>query len=395
MKKWILITITILLSNFVKAEIEFDTNYVGGNGILGKIDGTKIYLHQDHRDTHEWWFYWNFELSNISGKEITVEFTKGDVLAMKGPAYSIDKGKTWKWLGENSIKRQNDKMRVSFKHKIPKDINSIRYCITFPYYLEDFQKFVDKFNNETSSMFEIVKLAKTKEGRNIYLKFGNKNAKTKIILTARHHCCESTASYLLEGIIDRALSDSKTGNYLRENAEFIIVPFVDLDGVQAGDQGKNRFPHDHNRDYIENPIYPSVAEIMNILSNLEPDSKKILIDFHCPGIRERKAYFYHTDKGDINNNIIRFSTILERNALLNSNGLIYYKRDDAIFGKKKWNSTIRPMFKDWARTLPNAEISTTFEFPYADTKGIPVTDKSAKDFGGTFADSLSEYILTR
>ena len=40
----------------------------------------------------------------------------------------------------------------------------------------------------------------------------------------------------------------------------MMVPFTDYDGAQAGDQGKNRAPHDHNRDYVEF-LYPETKAI--------------------------------------------------------------------------------------------------------------------------------------
>jgi hypothetical protein len=52
------------------------------------------------------------------------------------------------------------------------------------------------------------------------------------------------------------LSESKDGRWFRENVEVVIVPFMDKDGVEEGDQGKNRKPHDHNRDYIGESIHP-------------------------------------------------------------------------------------------------------------------------------------------
>ena len=42
---------------------------------------------------------------------------------------------------------------------------------------------------------------------------------------------------------------------------YIVVPFVDYDGVIDGEQGKFRFPHDHNRDYMDNPIYPETRAV--------------------------------------------------------------------------------------------------------------------------------------
>jgi hypothetical protein len=57
------------------------------------------------------------------------------------------------------------------------------------------------------------------------------------------------------------------------------VPFVDKDGVEEGDQGKNRKPHDHNRDYGEESIYPEVRAI----KELDRSANFVCaLDFHCP-----------------------------------------------------------------------------------------------------------------
>jgi hypothetical protein len=57
------------------------------------------------------------------------------------------------------------------------------------------------------------------------------------------------ASYSLEGLMEGILAGDDVGRWLAGHVEFLVVPFVDKDGVEEGDQGKNRRPHDHNRDY--------------------------------------------------------------------------------------------------------------------------------------------------
>ena len=69
-----------------------------------------------------------------------------------------------------------------------------------------------------------------------------------VCFSCRHHCCESVAEYVLEG----CLKEIEENADLCKKFTFYVLPFVDLDGVEDGDQGKNRAPHDHNRDYGEN-----------------------------------------------------------------------------------------------------------------------------------------------
>jgi len=48
------------------------------------------------------------------------------------------------------------------------------------------------------------------------------------------------ASWALEGLIEEVLADTADGRWLRERVEFLMVSLMDLDGVEDGDQGKNR-----------------------------------------------------------------------------------------------------------------------------------------------------------
>ena len=67
-----------------------------------------------------------------------------------------------------------------------------------------------------------------------------------------------------------------------DDFRFIIVPFVDKNGVEDGDQSKMRSPHDHGLDYIPNSIYPEVRAIMDLLRHEKPE---LIFDLHCPVLR--------------------------------------------------------------------------------------------------------------
>ena len=63
-----------------------------------------------------------------------------------------------------------------------------------------------------------------------------------------------------EGVLDELLENPIP------DSRILCVPFIDYDGVIDGDQGKERGPHDHNRDYLplrENSIYPECIAIMD------------------------------------------------------------------------------------------------------------------------------------
>ncbi|WP_145385923.1 hypothetical protein [Stieleria neptunia] len=71
----------------------------------------------------------------------------------------------------------------------------------------------------------------------------------------------------------------------------------DIDGVQVGDQGKNRPPHDHNRDDGEASIYRSVQaiKVFDAENNL-----RVLLDLHCPTlVMDIHQRFYFAGPSDM------------------------------------------------------------------------------------------------
>ena len=81
------------------AAVEVDADFPGGNVIVERIDGDNIHVRPDLRDTVGDWFYWNFRVRGAAGRTITVHFTKGNPIGVRGPAVSIDGGKSWSGSG--------------------------------------------------------------------------------------------------------------------------------------------------------------------------------------------------------------------------------------------------------------------------------------------------------
>ena len=104
-------------------------------------------------------------------------------------------------------------------------------------------------------------------------------SKKPVLVTGRHHACETIASYVLEGFLQEAMSDNPVGERFRKRYVLYAIPFVDKDGVEEGDQGKNRKPHDHNRDYGDQSLFPEVQAIKDLDRAVD---FRFALDFHCP-----------------------------------------------------------------------------------------------------------------
>ena len=226
------------------ADVKVDADYPGGNIVVDRIEGTEVHLHQDLRDTNGWWFYWNFRVRGAAGRTLTFRFTNRNVIGTRGPAVSLDEGRTWSWLGTKTVKG------ASFSYVFGPAAKSVRFAFSLPYQETDLKRFLVQY--EGSKHLAVHELCKTPKGRSVErIHIGKLDGQPphRMLITCRHHACESTASYVVEGMLAALLAETDDGKWLRENVEVLVVPFMDKDGVEDGDQGKNCKPRDHCRDY--------------------------------------------------------------------------------------------------------------------------------------------------
>src|SRR5690625_3632366 len=118
-----------------------------------------------------------------------------------------------------------------------------------PYTAVELERFLAAYTEHPA--LERRLLTHTRRGRRVdLLRLGKVRGEPqqRVLLTCRHHACETMASHVLEGLMTRVLAgECEPARRLRERVELVIVPFVDVDGVALGDQGKNRAPHDQDR----------------------------------------------------------------------------------------------------------------------------------------------------
>ena len=338
------------------------------------------------RDTQGWWFYWNFHVSNAAGRTLAFKFTDGNPIGVLGPAVSADHGENWSWLGADSVRGS------SFGYAFERDQNDVRFCFAIPYE----QRF--RYEEGNSSHVRTVELCKSRKGRPVPIwRLGKLDAEPahRILITARHHACESVANYVLDGIIETVGADTEAGKWFCENVEIMAVPFVDLDGVADGDQGKNRKPHDHNRDYRGESIYPSVRAIRELVGEWSDGKLIAAFDLHCPWIRgDYNEVIYMVGSSDpaIWRQQSVFGGIVEK---VQRGTLVYRVSDNLPFGQA-WNTggnyAAGKSFSRWAAELEGVKLSTGIEIPYARANGKAVTAETAREFGCDLAVAIYEYL---
>ncbi len=238
---------------------EITQDFCGGNILVENICENYAKVKINYRDS-EPWCYWAFKVKGASGCKITFDFGE-DAVGYFGPAISYNLV-DWHWSEPDRYK-SDEKDRFSFEYEFSENEDEVYFAHNCLYMPDNFKKldFLKQSVFCTDSDGTECLMGEMGDGEKI------------ILLTARHHACEAPANYVLEGVL-RELNDKHLQGY-----KIVTVPFMDTRGVVCGDQGKGRMPHDHNRDYIADSIYPTVKRMKEFL---EVSNVKYVFDFHSP-----------------------------------------------------------------------------------------------------------------
>jgi len=364
------------------------SDYPGGNGLIEKISGDTLYMRADLRDTEGDWFYWNFGVKNAAGRTLTFVFTRNNRFTDQGVAFSTDQGMSWQWLNSNAF------ITRTFSYTFPSN-DEVRFSMSMPYTQKNWENFITPLLSHPLVTPDV--LCTTRKGRKVemlYINKGAKNIQYRVIFTARHHACEMMANYVMEGII-RSLLTAPSLQWLRTRATFLFIPFVDKDGVEDGDQGKNRIPRDHNRDYSDSSIHVETAALRKFLPEWEKGKPLISFDLHCPYI-----YAAHDRDIYIVGSQIKENTMEQEkyHALINSiikKDTVNYKIGYLPFGilwNTGANNTRGRSFSLYSSEELKSVLAVSFEFPYGSFSGIPVSREYYRLVGKHIAFALQQYL---
>jgi len=375
----LLVSAVASLGTAAEPAIAIRSDFPGGNVIVVKNVGAQVELKPDLRGGQPW-FYWHFEASASEAGKATFTFPGSPIIGVRGPAYSVDGGKTWQWLGAehctyDGVATPVKERRESFVYEFKPEQLKVRFAVAIPYLPENLKEFTTAHAGNPHLKQEFI--AKTRNGTPVEMLVVGEpgQGREAMIVTARHHACESMASYVLEGFISEAMSETTAGVEFRKRFVLFAVPMVDRDGVAAGDQGKNRDPHDHNRDYGPKSIYPEVAAIQELG---EAQDVKYAIDFHCPALRgdiHEAFHFLGLGTPRMKENLDRYiAWIKEERPQLVMTPLNYLTDD------KKPNAVNPKINSHHFALRKNSVLAATLEVPYTQPN-LALDPAMAREYG--------------
>ncbi len=350
--------------------IDITTSFSGGNAVIKQISETEYFITPDQRDTIEDWFYWAFRVDGAEGKTLTFKFDKDWRIGYYGPAISHDY-KNWHWMHP-----EISKVATGFSYTFSDNETSVYFAHDILYRPEYFFEFAKTVG------LEVQTLCKSRKGSDIPC-FSIGEGETHIVITSRHHACESTGSYVLEGVISELAEHPVSG------VKVFCVPMVDYDGVIDGDQGKARAPHDHAREYDLNnaPIYPESAKIREYFQN---NQVELCIDLHSPWHfgGENDKVFIPVRSIEKFDDIKAFSRMLEKN--ITPDAMKYFEKDDHL-PNVGWNQVGLPTLANLGLNRSKTSIAFTIETCYFGLADNIFEPDKARAFGRCVARTINEY----
>ena len=362
--------------------MRIDKEFVSGNIEVLEIDGDRVVVEREARDTRpdRDWFYWAFRVTGAAGRTVTFEFPHKSRVGYFGAAVSHDL-LHWSWTGKRKVTVHEDESRTeSFTYTFGEDEHEAYFAHNMVYVPARFDGFC------AENGLEIRELCLSNKGRSVpYVRFGTGDE--KILLTSRHHACESTGTHVMEAVLKSLLDDPIEGY------EVVCIPFVDYDGVVDGDQGKYRMPHDHNRDYPLDggkSIYHTCAAIREIVDG---NSVPYAFDFHSPWhlgkLNNKASIIYKLEKKVPA--LRRFAAHLKSKITADA---FPYDPENDMPPNTGWNLDTAETFARYIVEKPESRLAFTLETPYFGEKdrSAVVTEASLSALGRCFAEALRAYI---
>lgn len=355
----------------------------GGNVIVHLVTENEAVLEPDLRDTAEKWFYWKFKVGFDKPGMYSFRFVNGAAIGTRGPAVSADNGLSWEWLG-----REASQQEETFSFECAEAGLERWFCVCIPYMQPEWERFIAVMPTDSIT---VSTLCHSRKGRAVEcLTIGSPNASKRILVTSRHHAQESMATFSLEGFI------REIAEHPESHADTFVfaVPFVDKDGVENGDQGKRRMPHDHGRDYVDEPLY---TETRAIKEKIMEHRFNLAIDMHCPWLRgypyNETMYFVGPSGPGESEITERFSRLLEEESTPDAP---HFAADDLPYGVA-WNTASnysegRPQGAwmrehcDWHPARIGAEI------PFANFRDLTIMPENAMNLGRAFARAAARFL---
>jgi hypothetical protein len=358
-------------------QLRVSTDFDGGSARVLSIDqdGARIRFGLAGDPRRGWPCWWCFRLSGIRpGQTITLELTADKVPSLgnfdplawnpQRPALSVD-GRTWRQF-EGKGRREG--RTFTWQTKI--DARQAWFAWGPPFTATDATTLVERIaaSSPHARRFE---LCRSREGRPvpglvIEEKTSNASPRYGVWVEARQHAWELGASWACRGLVEWLVSSDPRAQSLRRKCRFEVVPIMDIDNVATGNGGKNQPPHDHNRDWSEQPHWPEVRAAQERIRVLARAGRMdMFIDLHDPEAGAREAFYFFPEPSIVSPRQVRNHDRLMKESVAEIVAPISVQSKLRSTGPKYDPKMWQWISKNWVvRNTPDHVVAVTLEIAW-------------------------------
>jgi len=275
------------------AGLRVRSDFPGGSGFVQNLDAAaqRIRLVPTPHKDRGWECWWYVGVSGLQpNADVTLDVGEGVWATPDRAFYSLDQ-KTWKQTppGERIGKR--------IVYRLPVSAADAWFAWGPPFVLSHAEAVIADAVQRCPHGQSFV-LCRSKEGRAVPgVKFAQpgvpEEQRLGIWIQARQHAWECGSSWIAQGLIEWLSSADPAAEELRKAAWIVVIPIMDVDNVEVGAGGKNQFPHDHNRDWSDEPYHPAVAAVQKTLREVgERKRLGVFLDLHNPAPNDLEPFFF-------------------------------------------------------------------------------------------------------
>lgn len=276
------------------------TNFPGGSVHVEMLDAENqtIRFTPASNPGRGWDCWWYFKVEGIRpGTMVTLDLSGMNFATPDQAQFSLD-NKTWTHTAPGT----RTKERIVYQQRI--DASEAWFAWGPPFQLSHARDLVRRVAR-SSPHAKAFTLCRSLDGHTVpALRITERGPgeapereRAGVWVHARQHAWETGSSWVCRGFTEWLVSDESEAVALRNRAVIYIVPIMDPDNVERGAGGKNQQPHDHNRDWSDDPRYPEVrAAIEHIRRMDEAGNFRLFVDLHNPAPRDRNVHFHITPR---------------------------------------------------------------------------------------------------
>jgi hypothetical protein len=291
-------------------QLRVSSDFPGGSAKVLKLDpaSNTVGITPAGDPKRGWPCWWYFRLDNVDpGKPVVLEVTANEGVVRNGdgdntrklpaafslPAYAAFSADGTNWEHTPRGERRGDR---SLYH-INASTSTLWLAWGPPFTSKDARQLIQKAC-DLCPCAKSFTLARTRGGRPVPgVRISQPGAAARprfsVWIQARQHAWECGSSWVARGFVEWLMSNDPAAASLREKADIVVIPIMDVDSVEEGQGGKEQMPHDQDEDWHPDPYFPEVAAGMKSLYALAKTNRlDLLLDLHNPGYSARDVDFY-------------------------------------------------------------------------------------------------------